>query len=209
MLARMTARTPPDESRRNQQARASILEAARALVLDEGYAKLTMKGIAARAGVGKQTVYRWWSSPGAVVFEAFLGLDGEPEGASLPDTGNLERDLRTVVRATVEELRDPKFDAVFRVLAAEIQIDAKLADEFASILLGPQTRATVARLENARRAGQVRRGIDLDVATDCLFGPIFRRWLLRTGPLDRAFADAVVTMTVRGLAPSGSRPRAR
>lgn len=206
----MPARTPPDESRRNQKVRASIVGAARELVLDEGYAKLTMKGIAARAGVGKQTVYRWWPSPGAVVFEAFLGLDAETDGStSLPDTGNLDRDLRAVVRATVEELRDPRFDAVFRVLAAEIQVDAKLAEAFTSILLRPQMQAIVTRLESARRAGQVRRGIDLGIAADFLFGPILRRWLLRTGPLDRAFADAVVTMTLRSLRPSEPRRRVR
>jgi AcrR family transcriptional regulator len=205
----MPARTPPDASRRNPKARAAILEAARELVLADGYARLTMKGIAARAGVGKQTDYRWWSSPGAVVFEAFLGFDGDADGSpSLPDTGNLDRDLSAVVRATVEELREPRFDAVFRVLAAEIQVDARLADEFASILLRPQMHATIARLESARSAGQVRRGIDLGVAVDFLFGPIFRRWMLRTGPLDRAFADAVVTMALRGLRPSESRRRA-
>ncbi len=87
------------------------------------------------------------------------------------------------------------------MLAAEIQVDAKLADEFATILLRPQMRASIVRLESARRAGQVRRGIDLGIAVDVLFGPIFRRWLLRTGPLDRAFADAVVKLTVRGLRP--------
>ena len=198
----MKLRPGPDESRRNQKVRASILGAARTLALDEGYASLTMKGIAARAGVGKQTVYRWWSSPGAVLFEAFLNLSGEPEAAiSLPDTGNIERDLKAVVRATVEELRDPKFDAVFRMLAAEIQVDAKLAADFASILLEPQQRAMVSRLESARRAGQIRRGVDLDIAADAIFGPIFRRWLLRTGRLDQAFADAVVTLSLTGLRP--------
>lgn len=88
---------------------------------------------------------------------------------------------------------------MFRVLAAEIQVDAKLADESASILLRPQLRATIARLERAQRAGQLRRGFDLSIAADVIFGPIFRRWLLRTGPLDRAFADAVAKMTLHGL----------
>lgn len=201
----MPPRPAPDESRRNQETRTAILDAARELVLDEGYSSLTMKGIAARAGVGKQTVYRWWASPGAVMFEAFLNLSGDAAvEISLPDTGNIERDLKTVVRATVEELRDPKFDAVFRVLAAEIQVDAKLAAEFESILLGPQLRATVARLQSARKAGQLRRGADLSIVADVIFGPIFRRWLLRTGPLNKTFADAVVTMTLHGLLPDES-----
>ena len=70
----MASPSPPDASRRSSAARQSILKAARELVLRVGYAQLTIEGIAAKAGVGKQTIYRWWPSKGAVVFEAVLLL---------------------------------------------------------------------------------------------------------------------------------------
>ncbi len=198
----MASPSPPDVSRRSSAARQAILEAARELVLSVGYARLTIEGIAAKAGVGKQTIYRWWPSKGAVVFEAFLATGGDAGGSTeLPDTGNIERDLKTVLRATVEELLDPSFDAAFRGMAAEIQSDTELARQLVEVLLGPQMKATVRRLERAQRAKQIRRGVDLDVATELLFGPIFHRWLLRTRPLDRAFADTVVAMTLRALRP--------
>src|ERR687891_660297 len=102
------SRTAPDSSRRNPTSRRAILAAALDLVREVGYAKLSIEGIAARAGVGKQTIYRWWPSKGAVLFDAFLTLsesqDGEVE--ALPDTGDLEADLKLVLRATVAELNE-------------------------------------------------------------------------------------------------------
>jgi len=202
----MASPSPPDASRRSSTARQSILKAARELVLSVGYSQLTIEGIAAKAGVGKQTIYRWWPSKGAVVFEAFLAAEGGAGTApDLPDTGNIERDLKTVLRATVEELCDPSFDAAFRGMAAEIQGDTELAKQLVQTLLGPQTQAIVRRLEGAQRAKQIRRSIDLDVATELLFGPIFRRWLLRMGPLDLAFADSVVALALRAIRPDRKR----
>ena len=70
-----TQRKPPaDTTRRNEASRRAILAAAFELVQEVGYAKLSIEGIAARAGVGKQTIYRWWPSKGAVLFDAFLML---------------------------------------------------------------------------------------------------------------------------------------
>jgi len=119
------ARTRSDTSRR------AILDAAFALVGDVGYAKLTMEGIAARAGVGKQTIYRWWPSKGAVLFDAFLALSEDAEGVpALPDTGDLEADLKLVLRATVAELNDPRYDVPMRAMAAAIASDPALAAEY-------------------------------------------------------------------------------
>src|ERR687897_1936033 len=108
-------RKPPNPARRNQRSRQAILSATADLVGEVGYAKLTVEAIAARAGVGKQTIYRWWPSKGAVLFDAFLALSEDAEGVpALPDTGDLEADLKLVLRATVEELNDPRFDVPMR-----------------------------------------------------------------------------------------------
>ena len=108
-------RTRSDTSRR------AILAAAFELVGEVGYAKLRIEGIAARAGVGKQTIYRWWPSKGAVLFDAFLALAEDAEGVpALPDTGDLAADLKLVLRATVAELNDPRYDMPMRALTTEI-----------------------------------------------------------------------------------------
>ncbi|MFE3600214.1 TetR/AcrR family transcriptional regulator [Streptomyces sp. NPDC059142] len=199
----------PDSSRRSDRSRRAIHDAALALVTEIGYARTTIEGIAARAGVGKQTIYRWWPSKAAVLLEAFLDLgertareaggDGAEQG--IPDTGDLETDLKLVLRATVDEMNNPAYDLPARALAAEGIIDAELGAEFARKLLEPQLTLYVRRLAAGQDAGAVRRDLDLRIALELLVGPVAHRWLLRTLPLTHEYADAIVEYALHGLAP--------
>jgi len=193
----------PNTTRRKETSRRAILTAAFDLLREVGYAKLSIEGIAARAGVGKQTIYRWWPSKGAVLLDAFLmlseGADGEPP--VLPDTGDLEADLTAVLRATVEELNDPRYEPPMRALATEIAHDPKLAEAYAERLDKPLKQAKRQRLRSAQRAGQLAEGLDLDVAVDMIWGPVLNRWLQRTGPLTADYADLIVATALNGLRP--------
>ena len=109
-----------------------------------------MEGIAARAGVGKQTIYRWWPSKGAVLFDTFLALSEDAEGVpALPDTGDLAADLKLVLRATVAELNDPRYDVPMRAMAAAIASDPALAAEYEQRLEAPMRAIKLTRLANA------------------------------------------------------------
>ncbi|OCC09927.1 TetR/AcrR family transcriptional regulator [Streptomyces sp. PTY087I2] len=205
----------PDSSRRSDRSRRAIHDAALALVAEVGYPRTTIEGIAARAGVGKQTIYRWWPSKAAVLMDAFLDLAGRvAEGAGsgeeaqsgeaaqgIPDTGDLVADLKLVLRATVDELNDPALEAPIRALTAEGIVDAKLGAEFVHKLLDPQLALYVTRLRAAQEAGDVRADIDPRTALELLIGPLMHRWLLRTLPLTHAYADEIVDYAVGGLAP--------
>ncbi|MFB7398769.1 TetR/AcrR family transcriptional regulator [Streptomyces rubiginosohelvolus] len=205
----------PDSSRRSDRSRRAILDAALALVTEVGYRRTTIEGIAARAGVGKQTIYRWWPSKAAVLMDAFLDLAGRSaEGAGsgedapsdevaqgIPDTGDLVADLKLVLRATVDELNDPVLEAPTRALTAEGIVDAKLGAAFVHKLLDPQLALYVTRLRAAQEAGDVRADVDPRIALELLIGPLMHRWLLRTLPLTHAYADEVVEYAVGGLAP--------
>ncbi|MFF8963742.1 TetR/AcrR family transcriptional regulator [Streptomyces globisporus] len=205
----------PDSSRRSDRSRRAIHDAALALVTEVGYRRTTIEGIAARAGVGKQTIYRWWPSKAAVLMDAFLDLAGRSaEGAEsggeaqsdeaaqgIPDTGDLVADLKLVLRATVDELNDPVLEAPTRALTAEGIVDAKLGAEFVHKLLDPQLALYVTRLRAAQEAGDVRADVDPRIALELLIGPLMHRWLLRTLPLTHAYADEIVDYAVGGLAP--------
>jgi len=170
------------------------------LLREVGYRKLTIEAIAARAGVGKQTIYRWWPSKGAVVLDGFLAAVNEnPDDLSLPDTGDVAADLRGVVRAIVAELADPDLSAVSRALMIEMQEDVELADTARDRLLAPQMRAIADRLRAAQQAGQVRADLDLTVAVEMIVGPLYHRWLLRTAPLTEDYADTVTDLALRAL----------
>jgi AcrR family transcriptional regulator len=204
----MADNRPPDASRRSESSRRAIHDAALALVAEVGYPRTTIEAIAARAGVGKQTIYRWWPSKAAVLLEAFVGLGERAAGQSgtdgtqaFPDTGDLAADLKTVLRATVDELNDPAFEAPTRALAAEGIVDPRLGAEFVQKLLEPSLQLYAARLRAAQETGQARADIDPRTALELLVGPLTHRWLLRTLPLTHEYADAIVDHALRGLAP--------
>lgn len=191
----------PDPNRRSDATRRAILTAAIDLLGEVGYPKLTIEGIARAAGVGKQTIYRWWASKGSLIFEAFLAFAGDGETAALPDTGDLAADLKLVLRATVDELDDPRYDKAMRAMHVEIVNDHLLAGEYVARLEKPMRELKKERLRAAQRVGQLAEDVELEVAIDMLFGPVLNRWLQRTGPLTHDYVDQVVDTALRGLAP--------
>ncbi|MEU6232666.1 TetR/AcrR family transcriptional regulator [Kitasatospora sp. NPDC047058] len=198
----MARHSTPDPSRRSEQSRTAILTAAAELVAEIGFAKLTIEKIAARAGVGKQTIYRWWPSKGAVVFDAFLAASEDTGGGlALPETDDLAADLRAVLRPTADELAGPAFDRTGRALVAEVLNDPALLREYRERLLDPLLAVTRTRLERARAAGRIAPDADLDLAVELLYGPLYYRWLHGLGPLDHAYADRLVQAALRALQP--------
>ncbi|WP_017599032.1 TetR/AcrR family transcriptional regulator [Nocardiopsis lucentensis] len=193
-------RRAPNPQRRSERAHRAILDATTELVGEVGYAKLTMEAIAARAKVGKQTIYRWWPSKAAVVLDVFERRTGTP-GDPLPDTGDLAADLRTVLYATVDEFTDPETDRVARAFTAEIQHDPDLAATVTERLTRPNNEAFRERLRAARDAGQLDPDIGLDLALELLTGPITQRWLTRTAPLTHAYVDELLAAALRALGP--------
>ncbi|MFI5682407.1 TetR/AcrR family transcriptional regulator [Streptomyces sp. NPDC051636] len=203
----MVKKPAPDATRRSERSRRAIYAAALALVAEAGYPKTTVEGIAARAGVGKQTIYRWWPSKAEVLLEAFLDLgeqtarEAGQEPYSVPDTGDLAADLKTVLRATVDELLDPRFDAPARALAAEGVVNEQLGRQVVGKLLEPQLQLYVDRLRAAQDTGEVRAGIDPRIALELFVSPLAQRWLQRTGPLSHGYTDTLVDYALYGLAP--------
>ncbi|WP_040868551.1 TetR/AcrR family transcriptional regulator [Nocardia exalbida] len=182
----------PTAARRSERARAAILAATAELIREVSYAKLSIEAIAARAGVGKQTIYRWWPSRGAVVFDAMLESDSGSAGLALPDTGDIAADLRPLLRGSVVALTDPGFESFLRAMYIEIQQDAELAAAYRERLLLPQRAAVADRLAAAVAAGDLRAGLDFELAVDLLFGPTQMRWSLGLGGLTEAYADAAL-----------------
>ncbi|MFJ3805127.1 TetR/AcrR family transcriptional regulator [Streptomyces sp. NPDC090073] len=203
----MVKKPAPDATRRSEKSRRAIYAAALALVGEVGYPRTTVEGIAARAGVGKQTIYRWWASKADVLLEAFLDLGEQAAQAAgqdtdaVPDTGDLAADLKAVLRATVDELLDPRFETPARALAAEGLVNDQLGRDYVARLLEPQLQLYVARLRSARDAGQVRADIDPRIALELFVSPLAQRWLQRTGPITHAYTDTLVEYALHGIAP--------
>ncbi|MGW2643710.1 TetR/AcrR family transcriptional regulator [Streptomyces sp. NPDC001393] len=202
----MVNKPAPDATRRSEKSRRAIYAAALALVGEVGYPKTTVEGIAARAGVGKQTIYRWWSSKADVLLEAFLDLSRQAareagrEPYTIPDTGDLAADLKAVLRITVDQLHDPRFEAPSRALAAEGLVNEPLGRQFVGKLLEPQLQLYVDRLRAAQDAGQVRAGVDPRIALELFVSPLAQRWLQHTGPISYDYTDTLVEYALHGIA---------
>ncbi|WP_371659435.1 TetR/AcrR family transcriptional regulator [Streptomyces sp. NBC_00280] len=205
------AKPAPDSTRRSEKSRRAIYEAALALIGEVGYQKTTIEGIAARAGVGKQTIYRWWSSKGDVLMEAFVDLSEQAAEAAapgqayvIPDTGDLAADLKAVLRLTVDQLLDPVFAVPSRGLAAEGLVNEELGRRYVAKLLEPSLQLYVQRLCAAQDAGEVRAGVDPRIALELFVSPLAQRWLQRTGPISYEYTDTLVDYALNGIASPGS-----
>src|SRR5262249_7009570 len=129
--SRTTHRRPPrrlhhgNRYGRSEKARQAVLEAADDLLSEVGFAAVTMEGIAARAGVGKQTIYRWWPSKTDVLMDAFL--DDALDYLNPRDTGSLRNDLRAHLKRLAAFLTDTDEGRVFRALAGEAQHNPEMS----------------------------------------------------------------------------------
>ncbi|GLY54599.1 TetR/AcrR family transcriptional regulator [Lentzea sp. NBRC 102530] len=174
---------------RSEQARRAVLEAADDLLAEKGFAGVTIEGIAARAGVAKQTIYRWWPSKVDVLLEAFT--EDMAEHLTPPDTGDLAADLRTHLANLAEFLTASDPGAVFRALTGQAQHDPALATRLRDEHLSHQRARDRLPLERAIARGDLP-DLDVDEAVDHLVGPVHYRVLVTGTEVSRAFTDNLV-----------------
>jgi AcrR family transcriptional regulator len=200
----MRARDPDtrhhgNRHRRSEQARIAVLEAADDLLAERGFADLTIEGIAARAGVAKQTIYRWWDSKSDILFDALIA-DAE-EFFTSPDHGDLGSDLRDHLGQLAAFLTTTDAGAVFRALAGQAQHTPAVAARFASEVIARQRERDRAPFLRARSRGELTDGTDIDLAIDQLAGPIYYRALVTRQSVPPQFTDALVERYLNQLVP--------
>jgi AcrR family transcriptional regulator len=181
---------------RSAESRRAIIQSAMGILQNDGYAALNIEAIAAKAGVSKQTIYRWWPSAAFIVLEA-LTADMQGQDALAPDVGSLKGDLLELVRPTVRALAQRR-GPVFQALIAEAQADPRFAEAFRSSLMAAHRDTVRAIVGRAQLRGEVAFDADLELAADMIYGPILYRLLNGHAPLDETFAyglaDAAVMM---------------
>ena len=185
---------------RSDRARIAVLHAVDDLLVEVGYAAMTMKGIAERAGVGRQTVYRWWSTKAEILFEATI-IDAAGELAPGPRETTAE-DLAAYLEAVARFLTVSAAGAAYRALLGEAQHDPAVATMLATTdLLGDSARPVI---ERAIDRGDLPAQTDLDQAVAHLVGPLFFRIVsgYQGGSLSpRGLASDFVRCAQRVLAP--------
>jgi AcrR family transcriptional regulator len=187
--------------RRSERSHHAIIAATQELLVERGYPKLTIEAVAARAGVGKQTIYRWWPSRAALVLEAYLS--GSDAVSLPPDSGSTRDDVRALIGWLAAVLAEPTGGRVIAGLVSDMQHDPALAEGFRADVVPTRRQAMLAALQRGRERGEIRPDADLDLAVDTLHGAVFYRLLLSGEPLNAEFADRVADQVLDGLRPAG------
>jgi AcrR family transcriptional regulator len=168
---------------RSEQSRQAILIATLELVSEVGYAGLTIEGIAARAGVGKQTIYRWWGTKADVLLEAGAAK-ADVQIPTNNDHGSYEADLRAFLEASYRVGNRPEYSALLRALMAEAQIDADFGRRFREAFLERRRSALAVITDRARERGDLPERPNPGTVADIVFGTIWYRVLATHASLD-------------------------
>jgi AcrR family transcriptional regulator len=183
-----TAVTPGGTRRRSRRAEVAILEATLGLLDELGFSGLTMDGIAARAGVGKATIYRHWTSKAHVVVDAFRAFIPP---APTPAGDDFREDLLTFVRSLVDGLTRSPLAGILPSLVEAAERDPELERLFSEF--GQERRAVLRGVfERAAARGELREGLDLELALELVVSPIFARRLVFRRPPTPAYAERIV-----------------
>lgn len=188
-------KSPP--SRRRKQPHQAILAATVELLETQGYRALTIEGIAQKAGVGKQTIYRWWSSKAAIVMEAYA--QKASQRIPLPDLGSVDLDVQELLERLLAILATTSAGKVVTSLIAEAQFDSEFARAFRAGFVEKRRQALRELLERGRDRGQLRADVDLELAIDSLYGAVWFRLLNQHAPLDSKFAKDLVAQLMASI----------
>ena len=193
-------RTPRSPGRpREERADRAIVGATLELLAEHGVRDLRMDDIADRARVGKATIYRRYRSKGELVTAAVAALVSE---IRIPDTGSTQRDLLELMRSAVNVYSGSIEAAAMPSLVDAMSRDVELARAVREGFLAVRRAALHAVLERGVERGDLRADLDFELALDVLGGPLFYRLLVTGGPIDRALAEGVVELILRGFAPA-------
>lgn len=181
---------------RDPRSHEAILSAATELLTEVGYAATSIGAVAARAGVGKDTIYRRWRGRPELVFEAvFTSTDEAP----IPDTGTLAGDLTALLRDLVDEFHAPAAAAALPGLLADFAADPVLQARIRSDFLAPSKERLLIVFERAEARGEIAAAAPVDLVLDTLAGAVFFHVGLVGEQPDRQLAGRLAAVIAKGL----------
>ncbi|MFG3590600.1 TetR/AcrR family transcriptional regulator [Streptomyces sp. NPDC047990] len=187
---------------RDETKRAAILSAALEIVETDGLGKLSMEGIAARAGVSKVTLYRWWSHPGEVLIDGLL--DAVEPSLAWRDTGDFVHDWGRQLNAVVRFLNGPH-GTVARAVVGAAQADEGVRKAYLTRFHLPRRTEIRSRVEEAVNRGQLAPETDADTLMDLVYGALYYRLLIGHLPLTPRRTGQILAMALHGTGPQPAR----
>ncbi|MFE3543214.1 TetR/AcrR family transcriptional regulator [Nocardia sp. NPDC059177] len=185
---------------RSDAARADVLRASAEILEEHGYRRMTVESVAARSGVAKSTIYRWWRSRAELAMDAYAEAVARrmPE----PDTGAVASDLVAFVTELYRVTEFPVRAQALRGMMAEAQLDPEFARHFGE-WIGTRRAVVVAMLARGVERGELRADAGLDLAADQLFGVFWYRLLVDHRTLSPEQAAGDVAQLLSGVRARG------
>jgi AcrR family transcriptional regulator len=166
----------------------AIEAAALDLVVEHGFAGMSIEGVAARAGVAKTTIYRRWDCKAALVVDAFVHRSCDRVVS--PDTGSLRADLIEMWRAFLRSLQHD--GGLMEAFVAEQRRHPELAEAFRATFLKQRRAVVRAVLERGVERGELPPSADLDLLVDVGSSILWYRFLITGAPLDDDLPERIV-----------------
>ena len=188
---------------RDPQVDQAILTATLQLLGEDGFDGLSIEAVAARAGVGKTTVYRRWPSKIPLVVDALTAMKA-PTVSVIPD----DMPTREALLRTMSGFTKPREGSAARVLAGLVDAmsrNEELAEAVRTVLVAERERGLVAVIERGKARGEIRSDVDARVMVDLLGGPVVLRRLITGQPVNQRLAHTIVDLVLDGAAPTPSQ----
>lgn len=189
---------------RSDEVHRKILDATRELLSEDGFSDLRLEHVAARAGVGKATIYRRWGSKEALAQELLAELAGPHIAVAV--TGDTREELLAAVVNPMRAVTETSFGPVIRALLSQIAVNPTLGDPFRATVVQARRDEIARVVARGIARGDLRQDANVDVATELLVGPVYFR-LMFGGDLDDAFAERIVDAVLRGYGDTSQTPR--
>jgi len=183
---------------RSTAARQAVLAAAYDIVMTQGVGRLTIERVAQATGVGKPTIYRSWANAQELAMAAFIA---QPDDEfSVPANRGSERTrLVAHLRRVIDAFATPRGRQITLTMAAAEQ-ESELAKAFRNQVILKSREVGRTLLESAIECGAVSKRVDLEVALDMVYGPLFFRLLAGHQPLESNLAEVIVSTVFDGIA---------
>ena len=197
-----TGRSGADHRRpgrpRSEQAEQAIIEATLDLFAEQGFEGVCVEAVAARAGVGKATIYRRWPNKEELLLAAFGSLKSpypEPGGVCARD------DLVAMLSVMCADMADPRKARRYALLLGEGRKYPRLMERYTETVVRPRREAMRAVIRRGIESGELRADTDVEIAMLALTGTILAKEKSADGSLDGDFAARIVDELMLGLRP--------
>lgn len=181
---------------RNMETQNSILNASYELLLEKGFAAVTVEKIAERAGVSKATIYKWWPNKAAVVIDGYLSAASDR--LPVPDTGTVVEDIRQHA-VNLGHFLLGREGKVIMELIGEGQTDPGLAEAYRTRYFAPRRQEARQILERGVKRGELGEQLDIATCIDLIYGPIFYRLIMTGELIDENYILGLVEMAFSGI----------